>query len=155
MTTSTDGQICFGILFEDGFEFPWDTDSWEGNVENWWLDVNGYESPFVLFDAQGDWLDGIQPEEDKIGEYYTHRRVFQKEHPFPVKLVNVCSGEHPIYILAVPGTCKSASRGYPQEFDPSLLTITLLQLDTLYRFCIEYEILASDIAKWWLSSYWG
>lgn len=36
MGMSTDGQLCFGICFEDGFEFPWDNEEFDNSIERWW-----------------------------------------------------------------------------------------------------------------------
>jgi len=51
MGISTNGQLHFGIKFEDGFEFPWDFDdemksSWRSDdIEHWWREVNGFINP--------------------------------------------------------------------------------------------------------------
>lgn len=53
MGISTDGEICYGIIFEDGYEFPWDIDH-EGDPEMWWiseilkLTYNGYGSELLM-----------------------------------------------------------------------------------------------------------
>jgi hypothetical protein len=142
MTTSTDGQICFGVLFEEGYEFPWDEDPWNGNSEAWWRDVNGYKPPFEMYNADGDYLGGVRPSQEKIDAYYAHRREWNKAHaPLPVEEVNVCSGDYPIYILAVPGTVKTAGRGYPVEIGVTDLAVKIDAADAF--------------ATWYLSSFWG
>lgn len=35
MTTSTNAELCFGIEFDEGYEFPWD-EEWE-DIEDWWI----------------------------------------------------------------------------------------------------------------------
>jgi len=33
MTVSTDGQICYGILFGEDAIFPWDDEKWDSEIE--------------------------------------------------------------------------------------------------------------------------
>lgn len=46
MSTSTNGEICYGILFEEGYEFPWN----DGEMIEWWEDKPNSSSslPFEL-----------------------------------------------------------------------------------------------------------
>ena len=103
MSQSTDGQICFGIAFPEGFEFPWGDDS-----EKWWRTINGYKPPFKLYtDDNEDYLDELgnvtrERPEKRIDAYYEAQRRWDAKHPFPVLLVNYCSGDYPMWILAVP-----------------------------------------------------
>lgn len=53
MSTSTDGQICFGVVFEEDYEFPWDD---ENNFEKWWQTVNGFKPSFEIYDDKGEYL---------------------------------------------------------------------------------------------------
>ena len=126
MGVSTDGQICFGILFDEGFEFPWDSNEFEGDIEGWWtFDVLEFRHSFEIFTPEGEYLGGERPPEERITEYFRERREFTERNPeLPVELVNCCSGDCPMYILAIPKTCYSASRGYPEELDPQKLTVT-------------------------------
>src|SRR5690348_13757855 len=104
MGVSTDGQICFGILLgdeEDDLELPWDDKRYE-DLDDWWIDgVHGYKPPFELFDADGNYINGERPSEETIKAYYAPRWEFEKQHPIPVKLVNGCSGNYPVWILAL------------------------------------------------------
>lgn len=158
MGVSTDGQICYGILFEDGYEFPWDED---GDIEDWWNDIHGMKDwkPTVeIYNSEGNYLNGIKPSKEAIDAYYDERRAFKESlsiPPLPVEMVNVCSGDYPTYILAVPSSSKSASRGYPQEFDPQLLKVSEDELQALLGFCDKYELEYDGEPKWYLSSYWG
>src|SRR5687768_12176248 len=108
MGTSTNGEISYGIAFDEDFEFPWDDDDGEGDLENWWLAVNGYKPPFEVYDENG-YIGGKRPSEEKLSEYFAAQRSFQAAHPLPVELVNVCSGEYPMYILAVKETVLTAN----------------------------------------------
>lgn len=169
MGVSTDGQICFGIKFEEGHEFPWDGEQWGGDIEDWWTrGVCGYKNPFEIFDASGNYLPHIElikgkyqfdhpkPREEVTNAYYDPLFAFQKSHPVPVKIVNYCSSDYPMYMLAVPETCKENSRGFPEEFDPAALTVTDEQRQALLDFCKTHGIdIGEETPKWWLSSYWG
>jgi hypothetical protein len=158
MSTSTDAQICFGICMDEDDELPWNAEPFNGDMEEWWLGVHDYKPPFDLFDEKGNFLPGVTREDPRIREYFEHRRQWLDQHPIPVKEVNYCSGDAPMYILAIPSSCLTALRGYPEEFDPSALPALISDADrqAFDAFCQEY---LSDTerngTKWWLSSYWG
>ena len=157
MTTSTDGQICFGLMFEEDTEFPWDdTERWD-DIDDWWLSyVLKWLPPFELYDEDGEYIGGVKPPEEKIEQYHREKIAFElKAPPLPVQLVNYCSAQYPSYILAVPSTCRSASRGYPEAFHPSDLKVNPEEIDALLEFCREYGIEIDSEPTWYLSSYWG
>ncbi len=166
MGQSTDGQICFGVLFPDGVEFPWDKEA-DGDHEEWWRKVQGYEEPFSPWDEKGEYAKGFTRDDPRIDKYFEHRRAFDKAHPFPAELVNVCHIDSPIWILAVPSTCKTARRGYPEAFDPASLAVTEQDVAKLKTFLAEHikfdpeefshdkDFDATLTPKWYLSSYWG
>lgn len=152
MGQSTDGQICYGFKFDEGHEFPWDE---HDDIEAWWLDiVHGYKPPFEMYTPEGNYVGGKRWPDEKINEYYVHRNKFEESlPPLPVKLVNYCSGDYPMYILAVPQSYKEANRGSPEAFDPSELVVTEHQQAALWDFCKTHGI-EHDEPRWWLSSYW-
>jgi hypothetical protein len=159
MVQSTNGEISFGIMFEEGYEFPWDAEEWDGDVKDWWIrSVCGYTDPFDMYDENGNYIDGIEPKGSREHEYWDSYSKFSKEHPIPVELVNYCRGDCEMYILAVPGSAKTANRGFPVVFSPSDLTVTPEQASALIDLCEKY--CNSDDApkfepRWYLSSYWG
>lgn len=156
MGVSTDGEISYGIPFDEDFEFPWDDELYDGDIEDWWRAVNGYKPPFNLYDERGEPIGGVRPSFERISEYFTPRDAFDKEHPIPVELVNAQSGEYPAYIIALKGTVLTASRGYPKAFDPASLIVTDDQRNTLIEFCNTHDIDIDDKEPhWYLSSYWG
>ena len=153
MGVSTDGQICFGIAFEDGTEFPWGSDEYDGDIEGWWIcAVNEYQPPFEIY-SNGEYIGGIKPPDERIDEYYRVRLDFEKAHPLPVRLVYHCSGNYPMYILAIPRTVKKAARGYPEEINPSEMVATQDECNLLIEFCKTHDIEA-EAPRWWLSSMW-
>jgi hypothetical protein len=135
MGVSTDGQICFGNVYEEDFEFPWD----EYDLEDWWRKEQGFDES-KDYPAEG-WLD--------------YQKEFDAAHPCPVKLVNYCSGEYPMWILAVPSTVRSNSRGQALRFDPSELVVSDVEAGALSEFCIKYDLIPEEDAGWYLTSYWG
>ena len=155
MGVSTDGQICCGVLLEEEIELPWDADQWDGDIDAWWRDINGFKHSREVFDADGHYLPGFSRQSD-LDWYYGEERDWDELHGrVPVELVNACSAEYPIWIVALPGSCHVARRGDPEKFDPTELcveaTVTAVLTDFLDRFGIEYD----GAAAWYLSSYWG
>ncbi len=166
MGQSTDGQISYGVRFPDGFEFPWDLRH-DGDEEAWWREAFGYKPPFEIYDKDGEYLDGKKPTEEKVGEYYKAQREWERVNPLPFKLVNYCSHQCPMYILAVPETVGTANRGYPKALDPQKdFTVRKMAADKLASFISEHikvdpdewydETCDVDLPmRWWLSSDWG
>lgn len=152
MGTTTNGQICFGILFEEGYEFPWDEDGLD--IDDWWREVKEWRPSKAVYTEGGNRLPGVTDAD--IDAYYRERREWDKANPCPVALVNYCSGDCPMYILAIPSTMKSARRGYPEvisrdldfEFKPG-------DRQAFLGFMQAYEIDCPSVPAWYLSSYWG
>lgn len=150
MGVSTNGQICFGIAFEEGFEFPWGED---GDEENWWREQQGYKPSMKLYDERGNHLPSVtQGDSDRV---YAEQRAFNTEHPLPVAIVNYCSGDCPMYILAVPSSVLTNLRGYAERFDPADLSVTDEEKAALLRFCADHGIEVPAEPAWLLTSYWG
>jgi hypothetical protein len=157
MSVSTDGKICFGSLFEEGFEFPWDKykDN-PGDIEDWWIyEVLGYKNPFEIYDENGEYINGERPDENRVDEYYKCRREFLMGNQVPVELVNCCSCDCPIYIISIPGSKQRCSRGYPIEIDFEKMFVSDEQKKALIEF-IETYITTTDYEepKWYLASLW-
>lgn len=156
MSISTDGQICFGFLFEEDYEFPWDTEEFVHDIDTWWLEgVNQYKPPFQMYNDRGEYIDGVEPSKERFDIYYSHKDVFKATMPkVPVELVNCQSCDYPVYILAVPGTVRSASRGSPEMFEPDLLKYEPGSFNALVEFLEKYNIVPTGDAEWYLSSLW-
>lgn len=154
MTTSTNGQICYGVLLEEDQELPWQTKEWWNDIDRWWLfAIQGYKNPFELFTAAGNWIEP-KPTEEKRERYYAARYKFKEQCPsLPVELVNCCSCDCPIYILAIPSSMRSASRGSPEAFKPRDLDVSDDEMHALLEFCEEHGI-DGEGPRWWLSSLW-
>ena len=126
-------QICFGIAFEEDYEFPWSGE--DSDIETWWRDLNGFKHSFELFDSEGNYIDGKEPSGEVVVKYFDEEREFDKLHPLPVEMVNYCSGDYPMWIIAVPSSCLSARRGYPSVFNPADLVVSDTEVQALVEFC--------------------
>lgn len=160
MTTSTDGQICYGMLFEEDFQFPWDEkhpewiDFYQGDIEDWWIRLNGYKPLFQMFDENENWFNFTRPSKEEIGRYNQHKRKYKIDNPLPVELVDYCGNEYSMYIVAIKSSVIIARRGYPVSFIPSNLVINKQDEEFLIRFIKEYLKIEPNL-KWYLSSFWG
>ena len=150
MGVSTNAILCYGVSFEEGYEFPWDdgADSDYG-LESWWLDQHGYKPPFRLFTDEGDYI-GLPDE--RITEYFDHRHDFLRANPLPAKLVMHCHGDYAMWIIAVPDTVVTAHRGFPEEIQPPL-AVSTDGIIALEDFCEQWK-LEGDGPAWWLASLW-
>lgn len=155
MGTSTDGRISFGIAFEEGFEFPWEADpnDFNDDIEDWWIyKIHCFKHSREVY-GDGGRLPGVTDED--VSAYWAEKREFAQKHPLPVRLVNYCSGDFPMYIIAVPSSCLNNNRGYAVEFDPASLTVTDDERAALLKFFTDHGIEVSSEPKWLLTSYWG
>lgn len=164
MSTSTDGEISFGIRFDEGFEFPWgqECDDGEvshdfgGDIEAWWRVMNGFSIKDSPYDSEGNYNPGFTEKDPRIAAYFERQREWDDAHPLPVQLVNYQSGDCAAYILAVPQSVITAYRGYPVELNISELKTNEAARKVLIDFCERFGIdCGEETPKWWLSSYWG
>lgn len=156
MGVSTDAKLCYGIGFEEGFEFPWVDEKYEDDIEDWWMEVNDYVNPeFCPYTEAGEFKEGIDGDDPRVDVYHTHSYEWKEANPLPVDLVYHCSDGCTMYILAVKDTEIKSYRGDTTEIIPANLTVTDEQRITLLDFCKKYEIEAEEEPKWLLCSYWG
>lgn len=156
MGQSTNGQICFGVLFEEETSMPWDGGDFDGDWEKWQAEVRGFrhklEDPY---DEHGEYKPGFDHDDPRVDAWMKEESDWKNENPAPFEVVNVCSGEHPIYVIAVPSTCQTASRGTPVEIFPDKLKFSEIELVNFRAFVGDFFPHANPEAKWYLSSYWG
>lgn len=155
MGQSTNGEISFGIAFEEESGLPWDSEEYDDIPEDWWLKVNGYTPDFYPYTPEGEFKPDVSDNDPRIGAYYAHKDAWLAEHPIPMVLVNSCSAECPAWILAVPGSVSTCYRGHPIAFDPAMLVVSDEDVAKLKDFCDQYGIEYEDEPSWHLSSYWG
>jgi hypothetical protein len=156
MSVSTDGQLCFGVLFEEGYSFPWDDDEYEGDIEKYWKSLKGFVNPVECpYDENHNYKPGISGFNDpKVGAYLDAVINWGKNNPVPIELVNYCSGGYPLYIIATKNI--SASRGSPEVIDPDFLNINYEEeKKKIFDFLSACDIETTEEPKWYLSSYWS
>lgn len=153
MSESTNGQLSFGVVFDEGFEFPWDL-THEGDIDEWWRDIRGFVNPIESpFTPEGQYKPGIDRDSPFISEYFAKRREWGEANPLPVDVVNYCSGDYPLHILATKHMI--ARRGYPERVDADFFEDTDKSANELRAFMSEFGIESDGEIGWWLSSYWG
>lgn len=154
MGVSTDGQISYGIIFEEEFEFPWDNEKYHEEIDDWWLyGVHGFKHSVEIYDETGGYLNGKEPDKETLNRYFTETREFLKAHPLPIAVLNYCSCDYPMYALVLPRTVMTAHRGSPECFNPETLRVTEEERNALIGFCSTYGIECGEPA-WFLSSLW-
>jgi hypothetical protein len=124
MGTSTGAILVFGIELEEEHE-PW------GRDQDEWLEKDGRE---IL---------GLQGE-----------KQYEILEQHPVEIIQHCSYEYPMYILAVRETEKRAWRGEPFSIDVEDLRIPIANTVLLKAFCERHDIEWKE-PKWLLCSMWG
>lgn len=136
MSQSTDGIIAFG--FDAGEESP---------VEH----LLGEE-----FDDLDDLLAseaGISPWDHNSGKDYWKKKEAALAET-PVELIHHCSGDYPMYILAVRGTHMNASRGYPQVIAPDFFAVPQEKIEAAKKWCEDHQVEWQE-PSWLLASMWN
>lgn len=153
MGISTYGRLAFGVVFDADYKFPWDSQR-DGDIEDWWLyEVHGFKHSKVLFDEQGEYLNGVRPPEDDIRQYFAEIAEFLQEHPLPVQEVTLDSVGSVRLMLAVPGTVTIAYGDEPSQILTCALTAPPPgQQVKLLGFCLEYGLMYSRGPGWFLSA---
>jgi len=160
MGTSTDGIIAFGVVCEEGYEFPWDMElpyCENGEIEDWWLYIHDFfNTSDYPFTPEGEYKEGLGNNSPEITEWFKKKDAFLKEHPVPVEKENYCSDGCPMYALVIPGTAFRANRGYAAKFDVEELTkVTVKDIEEFKGFLDKYEVGYDTEPSWLLMSYWG
>lgn len=141
MGVSTDGQIWFGIDFEEGDE------TLARAMKNYLLENK-------IIEEEDDYFDDPDDINDPDEYFYSIPEDIRKG----IELVTHCSGECRMYVICIEESSKYASRGYPEKINIVHETSEQGRLDWKARiiaFCKEIgiEIDSNDI-NWHLSSMW-
>ena len=139
MGQSTDAIIAFGVDFGEEptgkffrkleKDFEWDFDSY---IENE-LSIPAWSEP-----GRPEYGEGS----DRLKCY-------------PVELISHCSGDCPMYILAIRGTQRLARRGYPESLDLSTLSVTDAEIETFTAWCKKHGVSTKTKPQWLLFSDWN
>jgi hypothetical protein len=142
MGVSTDALMAFG--FDLGEELPESFTAYLGDDEN----GEGFEADeFLLRDYDAgipEWTPDGPPD-------YWHKRS-EALGKLPVEIIAHCSGEYPMYFLAVRGTECQARRGYPSEAVQR--DIALREIGAMRAFCEKHGIEWQE-PRWHIFSMWN
>jgi hypothetical protein len=150
MGQSTDAKIAFGVDFGEDAEFPWE----RYEEVQWWRDLNEFVNPVPEPDWSSDRTKPQADRQEKITAYFDAQRAWDLANPCPVEVVSHCSGDYPMWILAVPGTHTSANRGYPAKLDPNDFARNP-NTTAFHEFCEKHGIELSEEPAWLLFSNWN
>ena len=154
MSISTNGQLCYGGLFEEDYEFPWSNDEFDYDIEVWWQHVKGFVNPIESpYDGKGNYKPGISYKSPIIKKYWDAVSEWTRNNPIPVKVINYCSDDCPMYLL----TTKTLTngRGFPVEVKSEFFKNTEQAHKVLKAFLEEFNLVPDSVIGWWLSSYYG
>lgn len=153
MGMSADAVLCYGMEFEEGYEFPWsDID----DIDTWWREELGFKhKKYIWKDDESDYLDGITEEEKDF--YYQEIRDFDKANPCPVELVFCGSMASDCYstVIAAPKPMVRGSWDGATQFHPDEFKVRPEVLQKYYEFMNKYFEDVFEGGKWLLTVNWG
>ncbi len=154
MSVSTNGQLCYGCLFEEGYEFPWSNDEFEYDIEVWWQHVKGFVNPEESpYDENGNHKPGVSGDSRIVTKYWSAVSEWNKNNPIPVEVINYCSDNCPMYLLST--KTLTNRRGFPVEVKLEFFKNTEQAHKVLVSFLEEFNLVPDSVIGWWLSSYYG
>lgn len=154
MGISTEGIIAYGIICEEGYEFPWVLDEeCDGDIDEWWRKVNGFTPLYNLYDEEGNYAKGFYDGDPRVKEHFLHMREWEVNNPMPVQMENYCSGGCSYFALIVPGSVIKCYRGHATRFDPSGLTVSEEGKQDLEDFVEQWGIEFESGPGWFLMCY--
>lgn len=156
MSVSTDGLIFFGWLFDNGHEFPWDSEREDGgDWTSWWRKIGGCPQPRdedAPYDKGGNPKPGVT--EADTDAFWAMVIEWEKAHPMPFEIVNYCSCDYPMYAIAFKSSVKAAARGTPRKI--SICDLPAYEgIDRFKSTLKKLGIVLEGEPAWYLASYWG
>lgn len=144
MGCNLNGQIHFGVAFEEYFEFPWGYD-----IDEWWAKIHNYVPLHQPYTPQGGYAEGWSRDDPRIKEYYQHQRDWFKANPLPVVLEYCGTGDCSSTIIALPNKGLSVD-WEATSFDPASLVVTDEEIQSIKGFLAKYEIDHDEDPAWLL-----
>jgi hypothetical protein len=149
MSSSTRGQLYYGVVLKDGFETPW----YDDFIEEWWIhEVHKFPQANRFFDESGHRIPGMD-EEWRI--YVNSFDEFKYAHPCPIEIIHMGNYDYPLSMLAVVNRGWTSYRRFPVRIEPSDMVHTDGDYQILMSFCEKYGIKYNGEPAWYLSSFWG
>jgi len=141
MGQSTDGIIAFGFDLGEDLSEHGDLDQIDEEFEG---DEDAFFEAALGIPAYGE------PGRPSYAE------IEELKKALPVQIIRHCSGDYPMYFLALPGTKKEASRGTPEAFDVTELSVSTTAVTAFMKWCEDHGIeVPEEGPRWHLFSYWG
>ena len=148
MGQSTDAILVFGVSVPEGEEPEWLRDM---EAQEWWRVQQGYEPPYRPYTEEGEYAEGWTPGDPRLPAYFQHGWDWDKANPCPFDALPHCSGDYPMYILAVPGTETRAWRGSPV----AITELRKVEMGDEYQDAVGKLGFDAGAAQWWLCSMWS
>lgn len=133
MGVSTDAILVFG--FDCGETQP---------IKDWIDDLIAEEAHLIR--PAGSW------DNPDVRAYHDARR--EAIEACPVDIVDHCSGEYPMYVVALRGSEIRSSRGHSTVIDPAALNVAPERIVAMKAWCEAHGIQWRE-PSWLLVSYWG
>lgn len=140
------GQLCFGVIVPDDITLPWNAENeygeniYDGEINDWWLDISGYVSPYTSWEEEG---------------YFEHKRTYLTLRPTPVEVVYYGDVDYPNYLIALKGSYTRASSGEIEEINYTTIFAMQYKKDELINFCKKHLGIDNPEPKWYLTSNMG
>jgi hypothetical protein len=81
--------------------------------------------------------------------------IYEHQGEYPVRIGTHCSGDYPMYYIAIRASEIVANRGYPEELKAEDLVKKLEWDNQLREFCKIYGLTPPEKFGWCLASYWS
>lgn len=156
MGSDPSATLCFGYAFFGEEEtFPWSDGDVEYDIDDWWMEVNGYVNPFPCpYDTYGMLLPNIQKEDEEA--YWNHRREWRNANPVPVHVVTCYSSDYPCgYVLTTREVEFRSPDGGPDKLDEAIFSRAYEASQVLKDFCEKYGVETDGDPAWYLTSFYG
>lgn len=146
MGQSTDGLVAFGFDLGEQEELP------EALLEAGRQDGDGFEWQSVVSVLTDLTPPGVEWEDTFVQvyrDYWAKQREATENHP--LEMVCHCSGECPMWFLAVRGTVTRAKRGFPQPVEMPAVSDEAIK--ALHGFCERFGLKWQE-PRWHVFSMW-
>lgn len=144
MGQSTDAILMYGVNLGEGEGLEWPSMLTEEGES--YPDIDGYIASLAGLKEPA----GEDYQDPAWSAFWAAKR--KSVEAFPVNLVSHCSGDYPMWVLAVRNTVQRARRGYPET--PTMREIAEADRDALKAFCDATGLPWSE-PGWVLCSDWN
>ncbi len=150
-------HICYGVILDDDAEYPWDSEEFNGDLEEWWITkVKGFKHSFEIYEND-EYINGQKPKQSIIDKYHDEKNDFIKSNPLPFELYDCGSTSYGdcIKVLGLKEPSFYSDWEEPSEIDFSKLVVSEKDKLSIISFCEEYEILYEKEPTWYACCTYG